>query len=381
MNKNDKIVKCTNIISKFKKPIISVTGSCGKTTTCKMIHDLLKNNYKINKTHENSNSFLGIPWCVKTFFKNTADIWLFELGIGKVNDMDKLIKMVNPTIRIITNIYNVHVNKLFSLKEYENEKLKMFDSIRENNVAIINNDDLVLSKYISTHIFPPSVKVIYCGSKNTDDVQFIEYTLNNDNVSSKITIRINKNNSLLTFNLDGINKHNAINCCLAVACAIHFNIPINTIKRTLNKFKLYKNRGLITQMPKYILYDYTYNGATYAYMRNLSNFKNVNSKNKLIILGMNTNNSNINSVNKIIIPIIKLSLTITKKIFVYTRQEVIENKDIIDKNVLFMNSFDIIINEIRLLLRSSNEKLYIYMQGGNDLKMFDFVDKIINIKL
>ena len=39
--------KCIYKISQYKNPIISVTGSCGKTTTCKMVYELLQNKYRI----------------------------------------------------------------------------------------------------------------------------------------------------------------------------------------------------------------------------------------------------------------------------------------------------------------------------------------------
>jgi len=240
------IIKCSNKISQYKNNIISVTGSCGKTTTCKMIYELLKNKYTIDKTHENSNSFLGIPWCVNNFFNINSDLWLIEIGIGAVNEMDKLVKMINPNIRIITNITEAHLANFNNLKEYQDEKLKFYDTMSENNIAIINNDDILLANYK----FKPNIKVIYCGSKDTDDIQIIDFKLNEDNISSSIHIKINTINQNIInknikFKLNGICKHNAINCSLAIGCAIYFNIPLDLIIKTLNIFKLYKNRGNI----------------------------------------------------------------------------------------------------------------------------------------
>jgi UDP-N-acetylmuramoyl-tripeptide--D-alanyl-D-alanine ligase len=372
------ILKCTTTLSQFKKPIISMTGSCGKTTTCKMIQEMLQHRYIVNKTHENSNSMLGIPWCVNTYFKNDADIWLIELGISKPNDMDKLMEMVTPTIRIMTNVCNAHVSNFSSLKEYQTEKLKFLDYIQENDVAIINNDDPVLSTYMNDNVFPPSVKIINCGSKDTDDVQFIKHSINSNCMSSTVTIRINRDKSLITFNLDGINEHNAFNCCLAVGCAIHFNIPIDTIKKTLNKFKLYKHRGLIVTNPKFTIYDHTYNGVNHAFMKNIESFKCLHSKNKLIILGISETSTHVINMDHVI-QIIEHSLKVTNKIIIYTTPECSTLLSMIQqmyfKNIFFANSFDIVIEKIRLL--SSLEKLDIYIQGDHYLKLFDLVNKLI----
>jgi UDP-N-acetylmuramyl pentapeptide synthase len=81
---------CKEKISKYKNPIISVTGTSGKTTTTKMIHDIIKSTYTVNKTYKNFNTILGIPVCVNTYFDLNSQYWVIEMGILKINEMSQL---------------------------------------------------------------------------------------------------------------------------------------------------------------------------------------------------------------------------------------------------------------------------------------------------
>ncbi len=354
------IEKCFEKLRQHKNTKISVTGSCGKTTTCKMIYDLLKTKYEVDITHKNSNGLPGIPWCINNFFNVNSKFWIFELGIDGINQMEELIKMIKPNVRIITNIYEAHTESFKNFQEYKNEKLKMLDTVQKNDVVIINNDDVSLSKYK----FKRNIKVIYCGSQNTDDIQLTNYKLNNDGISSTISVRIK--NDIINFKLNGIGRHNAINCCLAIGCAVYFNISKNFIIDALNKFEFYENRGSITSAPKYTLYDYTYNLVGEACRNNLKSFYNVVSCNKLIILGF----AHLILIN---LAVLNYATSITKNIIVYTKCDRPSGYD----NVIFLNNFDDIIEQIKILMRKG--KLHIFIQSNNNLQMYDFV-KILKIK-
>jgi len=203
---------------KFNNKVISVTGTSGKTTTCKFIYDILKNFNKVNKTHENSNSFLGIPWCLNKYFELDSDYWIIEIGISKPNEMKKLVEFVKPDIRIITNIGNAHtLNFTNGIHDYINEKLEFTKNISSNSVLIINNDDNILN-----NIRFKNINVIKCGTSDTDDVRLIEYI---SGIKTSV-IKIKYNEKIYIFKINGIGKHNAMNLCLAIGCAIYLKIEI-----------------------------------------------------------------------------------------------------------------------------------------------------------
>ncbi len=359
--------------TKYKKPVISVTGTCGKTTTCKMIYDILKNVCKIDKSGANSNSFVGIPYTVNTNFSLDSDLWLIEIGIGGKNQMNKLVELVKPNIRILTNVLVSHTDENFSAKQYQNEKIKFLENLPDNTIVIINNDDNIISKLK----FDDNITVIKCGTKSNNNIQLLSHRINNDNISSDVTIKINNNNnklklesgSIINIRLNSINYHNAMNACLAIGCAKYFYVPDEIIIQTFDNFNFYVNRGLIVSKPNYTLYDYTYNCVHNALMANLKSFKNIKNTNKVIIIGFE------NFSQRIIDMFYDISKNITSNIIFYIPTDNI-SKSKIDKYNIFNDTSDILFELKRLIKLSGN--ISIFIQGSSNLLLTTFVQQIKN---
>ena len=355
----------------YNNKIISVTGTCGKTTTCKFIYDILSNFYKVNKTHENSNSFIGIPWCINKYFDLNSDFWIIELGISTHNEMSRLVNFINPDIRVITNIGNAHtLNFKNGITDYINEKLEFTKNISPNSVLIINNDDNILNKQIFENI-----NIIKCGTSNDDDVQLCYYISNNNTSIVKIKYKT----SIIKLKINGVGKHNALNLCLAIGCMIYLKIPIELIEQKCQIFELYEHRGKIITNKNIFLYDHSYNCSLTAIIANLNYFKELNNENKIIILGDMAEIENI--LNNHIIILLK-SLDITNNILIYSinnyKNIILDNKNNYNNVKLFdshekLNNY--LINKI-----NKNEKFNIFIQGSNssNLKIIsDFIKNII----
>ena len=52
----------------------------------------------------NSNSTKGIPWCINNLFNLDSDYWIIEVGVSKKSEMKYLLDLVQPDIRLITNV-------------------------------------------------------------------------------------------------------------------------------------------------------------------------------------------------------------------------------------------------------------------------------------
>jgi len=189
----------------FNKPIISVTGSCGKTTTCLLIYNIFKNyGFKINKSHENSNSGIGIVWNINNLFNLESDFWIQEIGIGKKNEMDQNLNIVKPNIRILTNIYDAHLENFLIKEDYYEEKLKFIRLSYPNSQIIVNNDNLLIKNEIKKDFYSKKkINIIRCGQLEDNDIRLVKYNLNNDNISSDYVIKIKyKNiNEEISFNI------------------------------------------------------------------------------------------------------------------------------------------------------------------------------------
>ena len=140
--KNTKYKK--NLI-KFKEKIISdidllyldnknfksiiVTGSNGKSTTCKIIEHLLKKNkFDVVIGGNIGTPVLNIKIKKKSFFVIEASS--FQLSHSQ---------FIHPNYAILLNITNDHVDWHGSMKEYIKSKLKIFQLQKKNDFALINS--------------------------------------------------------------------------------------------------------------------------------------------------------------------------------------------------------------------------------------------------
>ncbi len=72
----------------------------------------------------------------------TADFAIIEMGMSHVGEMQKLTKMVEPDIAIITNIYPMHLDYFNSIEQIAFEKSQIFNGLHKNGIAIYNADSL-----------------------------------------------------------------------------------------------------------------------------------------------------------------------------------------------------------------------------------------------
>src|SRR5262249_3719133 len=87
----------------FSIPVIGITGSNGKTIVKEWLNQLLEDQYTIIRSPRSYNSQIGVPLSVWPM-NETHDLAIFEAGISQSGEMEKLQKIIQPTIGIFTNI-------------------------------------------------------------------------------------------------------------------------------------------------------------------------------------------------------------------------------------------------------------------------------------
>jgi alanine racemase len=115
--------------SLFKIPVIAITGSNGKTIVKEWLSTCLAHKYKITRSPKSYNSQLGVPLSV-WLLNSQSQIGIFEAGISKTGEMDKLEKIIQPEHGIFTNIGEAHQENFKSIEEKVNEKIKLFKHCR-----------------------------------------------------------------------------------------------------------------------------------------------------------------------------------------------------------------------------------------------------------
>ena len=123
----------------FHFPIIGITGSNGKTIVKEWLNFLLSPDYNIIRSPKSYNSQIGVPLSVISI-NEKHNLGIFEAGISTTNEMEKLEKIIQPTIGILTNIGSAHDEGFQNLEEKITEKLRLFEN---SEILIYQKNNLV----------------------------------------------------------------------------------------------------------------------------------------------------------------------------------------------------------------------------------------------
>ncbi|MBF4470742.1 bifunctional UDP-N-acetylmuramoyl-tripeptide:D-alanyl-D-alanine ligase/alanine racemase [Flavobacterium sp. HJJ] len=134
--------------SLFSFPIIGVTGSNGKTIVKEWLNFLLSPDYNIIRSPKSYNSQVGVPLSVLAI-NEQHNLGIFEAGISTVSEMDKLEKIIRPTIGILTNIGSAHDEGFENLEEKIKEKMLLF----QNSEVVIYQKNELTDNFISSSSF------------------------------------------------------------------------------------------------------------------------------------------------------------------------------------------------------------------------------------
>lgn len=112
--------------SQFNGTVIGITGSNGKTVVKEWLYQLLKDDYTVIRSPKSYNSQIGVPLSVWQLANTQPQIAIFEAGISMPGEMERLEKIIRPTIGVITYIGHEHDENFESLEAKRAEKMKLF---------------------------------------------------------------------------------------------------------------------------------------------------------------------------------------------------------------------------------------------------------------
>ncbi|MCB0273006.1 MAG: UDP-N-acetylmuramoyl-L-alanine--D-glutamate ligase [Bdellovibrionales bacterium] len=117
---------CENL----KIPMIGITGSLGKSTMAKLCHDLLQRKY--------NHVFLGGNYGTTLVEAVDQD---FDIAVVEISSFQlRESFLFSPYIAILLNLYDNHLDRHKTFKDYQDSKLKIFQNLSDKDVALINFD-------------------------------------------------------------------------------------------------------------------------------------------------------------------------------------------------------------------------------------------------
>ncbi len=285
-----KVIRVLNTLNSLKKlahlkrnftnaKIIAVTGSSGKSSVKNLIGNLLQYYDKTYFSPKSFNNLYGVPLSICNLEK-MHKYGVFEIGMSKKGEIDKLSKIVKPNIGIITNIAEAHIENFKNLREIAKTKGEIINNILNSGTLIIDRDNKFYN-YFKSKANKKKLNLISVGYNKRSDIKitkvekFLNYKL--------VTIKTSKD--IYKFKVkDQIVK----NIAFAIATLEILKLNIHKIVSKFKEIKVLEGRGKIYKVKyrniNFNLIDESYNANPLSMKQSIMNLSNLNSSNKKYIL-------------------------------------------------------------------------------------------------
>src|SRR6478736_302588 len=156
--------------SLFSFPVIGITGSNGKTIIKEWINQLVSDHYQVVRSPRSYNSQTGVPlstWQIEA----THELGIFEAGISHPGEMEKLERIIQPTIGIFANIGPAHSEGFISIAAKAAEKALLF---RHSKLIIFCRDHMEVVTAIKNMEHDPNASFFTWGTSNDSTLQIVD---------------------------------------------------------------------------------------------------------------------------------------------------------------------------------------------------------------
>ena len=276
-------MKFLNELAKNKRNLsssrfIAVTGSSGKTTVKTMLGNVLNKFSKTYYSPQSYNNQYGVPLSILNMNPD-HNFGVFEVGMNRFNEINKLSALVKPHIGLITNISEAHLENFKNIKDIAKAKSEIIFNIQKGGTLIINRDDKFF-KYFKKIAKKNKIKVRSFGYTKESDIKFIN--LKKINKSFLLQLSVDKKSFFLK--IKNRNKNYIMNILSCISVMTELNLSINKVKNFFEKLILLKGRGKINKIKKFnkkfSLIDESYNANPLSVKSAIENFSQIEKKDK-----------------------------------------------------------------------------------------------------
>ena len=225
--------------------VIAITGSYGKTSIKNYLTQILSRKYKVYATPKSVNTIEGIVKDINTNLKAGIDFYIVEAGARERGDIEKIAKLVQEEIAIVSKIGEQHI-----------EYFKSIDNIVATKLEIVNSQKL---KHLYLH------SSINRERLKTDNLSFqIDYfgegssKINSDLYGTKFRLEIN--NQFEWFETQLLGKFQSENLEVVIKIALEFGFSLDEIQFAIYNLKPVPHRLEKIKAGGKIIIDDGYNG-------------------------------------------------------------------------------------------------------------------------
>ncbi len=202
---------------KFSYPVIGVTGSNGKTIVKEWIYHILQGKKQLIRNPKSYNSQVGVPLSV-WLMDEMYDMALFEAGISLPGEMERLQKIIQPNIGLITNIGEPHQENFADYEQKANEKLQLFSG---SDIIVYSKDQQIIHHLIQNDPVLSKKQLFSWSERNGAHLTIKSRQLNLNQTQIEFQYKKQKEKVTIPFT-DKASIEDAIHV-LALLCAVNYD--------------------------------------------------------------------------------------------------------------------------------------------------------------
>ncbi len=187
---------------RFRKPVIAITGSSGKTT----VRSFLAAALGCKPATGSLNNFWGVPLSLART-PTSAAAAVLEIGTNRPGEIEPLARLVAPSVALVLNVRPAHLQYFASLDALRREKLSITAGLIDGGVAVLPDD-------LDARELPATTRKVTFGASSAADVSLSAYAAATRIATYRIRDRT------LTGYVPGGGMHRALSLAAVLACLL-----------------------------------------------------------------------------------------------------------------------------------------------------------------
>lgn len=225
-------------------PVVTITGSNGKTTTRSMVEAVLRTRFKnVLATRGNLNNHLGVPLSILCG-PDEPDAIALELGMSAPGENDRLAALVRPDVAVITCVALEHLEFMGTLEAIAAAEAEPLAHLRPGGVVVAPDDEPTLAPHLAN--LKPGLSTMYFGYGEQAAVQLLGVELD-ERTHATLRLRAAPTPEEIRLSLRLFGAHNARNAAAALTVGLGLGCAVGPMIEALEAVEPVGDRGRVLQ--------------------------------------------------------------------------------------------------------------------------------------
>ncbi len=220
----------------WAKPMVAITGSCGKTTVKGMVASILSQLNTTWATQGNLNNHIGVP---KTLLSLMPEhhFAVVEMGASGLGEIEYLARIAEPQVALVNNVVPAHLEGFGSVDAIAKTKGEIYNGLGDDGTAIINLDDQYAGQWLQS--IGERNWIGFSVEDHQADVSAMNVQLDN---LGRAQFELCTHAGKIEIKLNVLGRANVANALAAACCAIPLGVSLDDIKIGLEQFNAVDGR-------------------------------------------------------------------------------------------------------------------------------------------